>query len=476
MARWRAWCQRWALQKAAWQQGICRYRGQVIVVVLATIIGQLALWYHRANFFDTFYDSSNYLTVAHHMAFNGRFFDALRTPVYPGYLALFYLLHVPVPTNWAIGGQILMMLAVIGQVIWLAHQLGASPWGTALIGAAVASNPYIMQWERAVNTEGPAMWLLTTGWVLVVLYLREQRPARILALAALLVILLLTRPFYLYLPLLLVGGLLWWIWRQRLGRTLLAPLVLASLLVCGMLGAYMVANKAATGYLGLSSASNINLFGKVLVNDAPGAMPDPRYARLNLEIAMYKTDFPQTAGFVDPWPFLFDLHPGYLVNGSQVPARYSQEQIARHPRTFGALLVRDSIAAWLALPVLYGGSLAISWQSTLLIPSALAYGGYLLVPLLVILWCGYVLRRPWDRAALVVALLSCSLIGAVIMAGGFSYDPREFARLRAPLDWAMVLLVGLSLDHALRWLGGLRLRGQRRLRALSVAHKGQGIA
>jgi hypothetical protein len=99
----------------------------------------------HASYSDLCFDSWNYLAVTYRLAAGQQFFNILRTPGYPGYLAILLVLRIPHPIAAAITGQILRMIAATYEVyvyptgVWRAAQPHASP---LCLSGAMASFSY----------------------------------------------------------------------------------------------------------------------------------------------------------------------------------------------------------------------------------------------------------------------------------------------------------------------------------------------
>jgi hypothetical protein len=435
----------------------------------AVVIGQASMWLGQSRGPDMFYDSGSYLAVANHIAHAPTIFDPLRPPVYPGSLALLFILHIPQPALMLIWLQTGLLIAAVAELALLAWRLTRNGWLAAGIGAGVALNPYVLQWERTINTEGLTIWLLITLCLIVERSLRAPTPRLLRGLALLLVALALTRPFYSFIPALVYGALALRAWRLGELRRQWRMLGMSVALVIALLGGYALGNGWATGYAGLSSASNINLLGVALDCHLQDGVTDANYGHLRADIDAYVRSFPQYAQFVDPWPFLYTLHPEYQARGAALIGAYSRDVILRHPLAVAACVAPNIPASWLAPPVFYATNLQARhvW--------ALAEWGqgallalYLLLPLAGLASVVRTWRRPEDVTATVLALVALAAGGAVILTGVFSYDPREFYRLRSPLDSLVVFTSALWLERVGQ---GIVARAQTRLRIWRIRRK-----
>ncbi|MBA3826497.1 MAG: hypothetical protein H0X24_21670 [Ktedonobacterales bacterium] len=144
----------------------------------------------------------------------------------------------------------------------------------------------------------------------------------------------------------------------------------------------------------MSDASDINLFGEVLTCHLQDATTNPSYAHLRSDVDAYIATYPQYHDFVDPWPFLYTLHPEYLGGGMKVVGAYSKDIVMHHPVQFLGCILPTIGASWLATPVHYAGPVPAPLarpfntlaQWTLL-------GAYLPLPVLLGAFCWATWRR-----------------------------------------------------------------------------------
>lgn len=437
------------------QRFVRTQRVPLVIVSGAIIVGQVFTLYGRLTFEDQFFDSGNYLAVAYHMAATFQIFNHLRTPVYPGFLATFITIHFPHPIASAIAVQIILMVATCYELYLLAYRLLRSQWSATIIATAFAANPYMVQWERAINSEGITNWLLVTLFLLIERYLRQARPRLLVWIVVLLALIVLTRPFYIFLPglcLVLLGlhALRTGAWRQRWRSLTLALGVLV-----GIMTAYAVGNGIASGYYGISDSSNVNLFGLVMTCHLQDATPDPRFAHLKTDVDAYLTTYPSSGSFADPWPFLYIVHPEYQAHGGALVAAYSKSIIQHQPQQFARCAMAKIPPSWLPPGQLYGGPLQAPFQEPLLaLGQVVLLSAYLALPFAIGVAIWGLWRNPHQTRAYMLVLLVLSIVSSIILTGALSYDPREYYRLRSPFDWGMVLLAVTTIDQVAHALAG----------------------
>ncbi|MBA3823964.1 MAG: hypothetical protein H0X24_08715, partial [Ktedonobacterales bacterium] len=223
----------------SWQARLSAHRAPLVTVGGVLLLAQAVLLFQQRTFVDLFYDSGNYLAVAHHMVAGAGIFNHLRTPLYPGFLALFLTLDLPHPIATAVLVQMLLYGAGVCEAYVLAWRLTGQRWGAAAIATLLAGNLYMLQWERTINSEGITLWLLITLFLVLERALHAPERRRwVWLLGGLLVAVVLTRPFFVYLPLLVLGGMLVQAWRSGRFAAQWRQLALVSVLIAGVLGGY----------------------------------------------------------------------------------------------------------------------------------------------------------------------------------------------------------------------------------------------
>ncbi len=424
--------------------GVACAIGQGITITQATLALQTA-------------DTPSYLRVAAGIASRGLFFDQTRTPGYPALLAGIFAVAGRGNLGAVVAVQTVLVALATLQLYGLALRLVGRPWLAGGVSAFVGMSVYFTNWERVIGTEALATWAVITLFGLFARYLHTGARRWLIALAVWSVVVILIRPFFLYLPLLLLGMLALRAWQGGQWRAQLRGLALAGGLIAGLLCAYMAANGAVCGYFGLSDVGTVNMFGKVLEYHMEGETDDPHFAVLQSDLQGY------LHGSNEPWGFPYH-YPAYAVGNYAPLGEYTHAIITRHPLEFAQKTIPDILLTLNASPSLYAplAPTVPQWAVGFVQLASVPLAAYLLLlPLL-----GWLLWR-WSRARgdaadTLAATLGLALAGTILMAAGGAYTVMhgtqivgDFYRLRAPLDWAFVLLLARGLV-ALRGGAGTR--------------------
>lgn len=403
----------------------------LLIVALAALIPQIILYaLHLATVIAP--DSKDYLATARKILDTGQIADPKRTPGYPAFLALVFSLFRSQDHALVVAVQLGLCFIVAFGVYLLAYRLAANRWVATVAAALVGLNIYMLDWAYSIRDESFS-YALTVALFLVVERL-ARRPTRVTAAAfvAVATLVVMTRPFYLFLPALIGLALLARALGLRAPRRELATLGLALVVVYALVGGYVALNGATNGYYGVSYISDANLFGKVL-----------EYRMLDYPVpAQFQPiqgDARQFAVVGDGLPWTFAREYGYTGDFYHPLGAYARYVILRHPLAYSAGTARDAVRVWLAAPGVDAraqGSPAVALAFRLArAESRAALNTYLALPL-ALLWLVWLLwRGGWrDPARLLVALLVLVAAGAILMTAIASYA--EFYRLRAPIDWA----------------------------------------
>jgi hypothetical protein len=438
------------------------------VVLIACSVGQAAVL-TQAPLAWISNDSPQYLQLAERMLSGHQFVDAYRTPAYPAMLALLFLLaggeHLSVVAVF----QILLILLATVELYALTWHLSGQRWVAAAVAAVSALNVYATTWERVIMTEALSYWLMVTLFVVLERYLRRGRDFSLVWFALLSVTAILTRPIFLLLPALLLAMVALWSWRLRtLGRRW-KEVSLAGAAIYALVLGYMGANALATGYFGVSDASNIDLFARVLRYDMY-ALPlsgsaGRQYAPLQAAIERHVTQGGLLAR--EPWGFV-QQYPLYRANHLETLGAFSRAEIAQHPLDYVERSLPDIWTGFYVAPYLYAPtSYAPPWIVGLYVLFQFATRAFAFLPLLLLgagvrLW-----RQPQQREHLVALALLLAYVELTLMGTTLSYE--GFWRLRFPLEWAVTLVGTILLVDAVRALARGLARWRSSLRALSGA-------
>jgi hypothetical protein len=446
----------WMIQRAAQvAQSRMRTHWLPLAIVLAACgVGQVAVLFRQPLVY-LWPDSTTYLAIAKHMLTTHLLNDPVRTPGYPLFLALLWLLtggqHL-----WAVVlAQAVLIVCAAVEVYVLLWRVRGQRLLACLIACVLGINPFVSNWERLMLTEALTYWIIVTLFLVFERLLRQVRAAPLVAFVSLSVAAILTRPQYIYLPAMLLIVLA--LRRRSAGRRAYTwrPLTLALAVTYGLVLAYMAGNAALYGYFGLSDIANINLFGKVIeyrMDTMSGTvLADPRLAHFQADVERYISahrDEPlvrQVFGFRD-------THPAYNADNWAIYSAYSDALIERHPLYFIERTSADVLACGYAEPLLYGvePDASPAWVGALDVGFSFAARIYAFLPLLLLVYA----VRAWRRLGQVADVLFFTLLLAAagnILISALT-DFVDFPRLRFPVDWAMIVVFIVGLVDAVRAL------------------------
>ena len=343
----------------------------------------------------------------------------------------------------------------------LAYRLTWRPWIACAIASAVALNLYMLDWAYSIRDETFSCWLTVTLFLVVERLARRVTPVASVAFAAFSTLAIMTRPFYLYLPALVGLALLARAIGLRWARRELAALGLALALVYGLVGGYVALNGAVNGYYGVSYVSDANLFGKALEYRMLSKPVPPQFQAIQRDARAFAAQ-----GGDLPWTFAEKY--GYSGNYYRALGVYARYVIFHDPARYAIDTARDAVRVWLAPPGMDArGGNTIGYRLARVVARDELLT-YLALPL-VALWLAWRLWRGWrDPALFVIALLTLAVVGAIAMTAVASYA--EFYRLRAPIDWAWLVVCALVAVDAGRvaWNAWGRRRAADSIDALDV--------
>ena len=431
-----------------------RHLGPLCVVLVACAIGQLATLTQNTSIIQTA-DTPSYLHVAAGIAHNGLIFDPIRTPGYPALLALIFAIAGKNNMVAVVAVQSALMVASSLQLYSITTRLLAHRWLASAVASMLALNLYLINWERMIGTETLSLWTVITLFGIFLRYVATGRVQWMVAFALWSVVVVLTRPFFVYLPLLLLALL--FVRHLRLGifRRSWWQFAVGVALAYGLIVGYMAGNAAICGYFGLSDVGSVNLFGKVLEYHMQGESTDPHTAALRRDLTAYLHQSH------DPWGFPYH-YPAYSKANYAPLDRFSHAIIVQHLPEFAVKTLPDLAQTLNAYPFNYAPFLAPAppWVVMLLNMSYAELGMYALLPILLVWRIIAFCRDPASLPRTLSLALALAVAGTVLMAASGSYATTvgnanfgDFYRLRAPMDWAMILLLceaALSIGAASR--------------------------
>lgn len=415
-------------------------------------------------------DSTVYLQVAGQV-FHGQLVDRWRTPGYPLFIGV--VTHLAGVANLdaiSIVQGVFFVLASLGVYV-LAALLCRRAVGALLVTLPVAANVMLISYVRPIMTEAQALLLLVCLALVLVWYIRTPRPPTVWLAMGILFALAMTRPEWVYFSVPFAGFLMLVAWREHVLRRMVPHAGVALLLFLTLCGLYAYGN-ARHGYFGFGANQNGDLLGKIMQYQMQHEAPR-RYDAITREVDGFLA-----RGDYDPWHVLA-ADPALRTNYYALAGDYGRSVILGHPVEF----VSDTI------PVVFE-SLRSSDPHTPFDPNGLfsavmallqsAAGvvqrTLLLFPFIALAWWSR-LFRPRKASELAVIMSGLALLGAYPLAITTLVVYTQYARMNAPFDPLMFVVVWLTAIFTVQRLAGSALSAVRaRSEALATAHETGSVA
>ncbi len=170
---------------------------------------------------------------------------------------------------------VLFVLATL-ELYVLAVLVLRQGWVALHLGLLVGTNLSLLSYIKPLMSEALALWLLVSLALAVALFIYTLHVRFLWLMTVITLVLFLTRPEWIYLPLPLFGYLLLLAARYGGVRRVLSHVLLSLILLYTILGNYAYINTVQNGFPGVTIATNILAFGKVLQYDMQDEAP-PQY-------------------------------------------------------------------------------------------------------------------------------------------------------------------------------------------------------
>src|SRR6266516_7787836 len=268
------------------------------MLLLFITAGMTVIYYVDYPHPELIADSSAYLVVAYrfYRHTNPYFLvDIWRLPGYPLLIAFAYHIHGEGNLQAASKVQGILFVLATMEIYILAILVLKRTWMAFLIGLIVGTNVILISYVKPMMSEGLALWLLTTLALALVYYVRTLRLYAFWLVVVCLVLLVFTRPEWLYFPIPLFAFVLLVAVRRgvhwRSGLVVLLNIVVALTCIYTLVGIYIQINTRLHNYPGLTAVENFNLMGKVLQYNMQDEAP-PQYAQIShqLDTLVVKVD------------------------------------------------------------------------------------------------------------------------------------------------------------------------------------------
>src|SRR5437588_3169277 len=326
--------------------------------------------------------------------------DTWRLPGYPLFVVLVYALAgrgnlVAVSMAQAI----LFALATLECYI-IAVLLFKRAWIAFIIGLLIGTNVILISYTQPIMPEGMALWELATLTLTLLWLIRSMRVCAFWCMVACLILLFLTRPEWVYLPVPLIIYLLLVVRHRGVFRHWLRRSLVALALIYTIVLTYVGINGLINHYFGLTAVVNFNLMGKVLQYNMQDEAPaqDATLSR-QLDVVIAHVD-------KDPYHVLRYLPS--LARDNAVPAgQFAQTIILHHPVEF---IVKSVPLVFSSLTAYYDQSpdshLAALWAPLAWLKSEdqLLYGWNILFPVCATIWLGLLCGRRIGKHHIVLEM------------------------------------------------------------------------
>lgn len=434
-----------------WRQWLVRQMGRLrfhaialLMVAVACAIGQ-AVTLAQEPFVHLTPDTPTYVEGALRFLHHGEVFSTATTPGYPLFLALVYLVAGEGNNAGVVIAQALVLLIAIGEAYLLTWLLARRRWVAALVGCVLALDLELLNWEREIMTEALALGVAMTACLAFALALRTGRGRWMIAALVWASVAGLIRPFFMYIPALFALVFAFRTWHMHTWRATWLPLLGGLALAYALVGALVVGNAITANYPGITYVGSINLLGKIMEYRLQNRASDPQDLAFRADLDTYIAQSKQHA--IEPWHFTL-AYPQYEANTYAPVAQFDSDVLRNALPRFILDGVPDVVRTLAAPPYDYAESRNLSGPAQLLTSYSILLGWlYWLAPLLTVAGVTWLVARPRDDRAALVATLALLVLADVLIAGmltyrttlpsGQSYD--EFYRMRVPCDAALLV-------------------------------------
>lgn len=491
-------------------EGMRRHVVPVLIVLAATTVGQIATLMQQP-LVGVQPDTHTYIDTARDLlGWAHIFVEPIRTPGYPGLLAVIFGLAGGIALEAVVFVQVGITVLTLVECYVLIYRLINRRWAACAIVALLGLNLYFLSWERVIYTELLSWWSLVTLFLCYERLVRRPDVVRSLLFGGVALLSIMIRPANLIVPALLLALLVVQLLRAGTLRPAWRQLALATVVVYGGVLGYMGVNRHYWHYFGVTDTTNINLFGKVEEYHLEYLPIDPQYAGIQADTQTFVSS--RTDPYDVPDPFQF---PGvapskkYWQSGYSPMGAYATAVIRRYPGIYLIDSLEDMVTTWQAPaelyapygtapngayippPSSYNGSMPgitsylvhyhgyvttqyePTWVNMLLLLSTFEQWSYYLLPVLLLCLLVWVWRRPKHIESFVMLAMLATVLVTIAGAAFESYS--EFYRLRFPMDWAMIAAAGIVLFEVFSFLFKSGDQARRAARAPSGGVWRQGL-
>ena len=409
----------------------------VILLVLTTLV--VVAFYLNHPQPEPLADSWSYLYVVDRILRYHQVANFWRLPGYPLFIVCVYKLTEDGNLGAVSAAQAILFVLATLEIYVLALLVLRRAWMALLISLLVGTNLVLLAYVKPVMSEALALWLLVSLTLSVIIFLRTLHISMLWVVALFTLLLFMTRPEWIYLPVPLSACLLLVAFGRKALRRLL-PHVLASLLLLyAVLGGYVYINATQNHFVGVTWIENINELGKVLQYNMQDEAP-PQYAWISRTLDSFTTK-----GNRDPYTILA-AEPELGRNDAALAGAFARTIILHHP---GEFLVR-SVPVFFSSPTVFHDESRVAPNGPFGSVLTYLYSQYealyecnFLFPLCAAAWLLLLCWR-WTRKQLIVQAMAVVifliLYGLIIISLG-AYRTFDYMRIYTLIDPLMILVI-----------------------------------
>ncbi|MBF6591976.1 MAG: hypothetical protein IVW57_15815 [Ktedonobacterales bacterium] len=311
---------------ADWADNRVLAYGAAVTLLAAGVV--VTLFINTPALFLPYHDSREYIASALRIMDGQSWADPQRLPGYPLFLVIIFWLTGSLNLVAAELVQMALFVVTALEVYVISYRLWRHTRLAALIAVLTGTNVYLLEFVKPILSDGLALWLLTTLALAIIAFVERPRVTVFWVVAALTLALFMTRAEWYLLPVPLFAYLVLVAHRQGVARRVVPHALAALVLLYAVMFGYIAQNASVNGVARLSSAENINLYGKVLQYNMQGEAP-PRFG----DFARATQRDMTVARTRDPW-VLYWTDPLLGQNNFVQMGAYARAIIRRDPVEF----------------------------------------------------------------------------------------------------------------------------------------------
>jgi hypothetical protein len=408
------------------------------IFLLLIVVCMVILYYRNAPSVEFGPDTYGYLGAVQQLQTTGNPVNYFRLPGYPLFLLGVYILTHQGDLMAASMLQGFLFLCSVVEIALLAFLITRRTWIAFFIGIFMGTNIFLLYSAKIIMTEGLALWLLITVMLSAIAFLKTPRIRYFWIGAVSLLLLLFTRPEWVFFPAILFPILILFTWKKLPVRAVLLPVISSLVVIYLLVGGYIYANARINHIASLSYVTNMNLIGKVLQYRMQDESPYNSYLSHTYDSYLKQ-------GIDSPFQITSRVQ-GLGDNYAQTSADWAKGIILHHPVEFLVKSVPYLFTtlysyAPSSIPHIQGKYAGI-FNLLLQIHIHLALMN-ILFPLCALIWlvlcCSRKTRHVFGVQAM--GLLSLTIIYAMLITTLGSYADGEYARIHVVFDPLLSLVI-----------------------------------